>query len=198
MLAVFVISTYIASYYFKSRIAYLLLLKFYTVCEYSIFALFLNAIIKNPLVKSILKFSIPVFIIFALSYYFIISPKIFSTYPSIVEFLLFIIFIIYFFYEKMQTVVMYPLYQSITFWICVAFFIYFTGNFFFFLFSNTTKDPNFIKQLLIIYGIVTITKNILLCCALLASEPVEENDEVLNIPTDINLDDFTLTNAKNQ
>ncbi|MEO6538655.1 MAG: hypothetical protein ABIT07_08005 [Ferruginibacter sp.] len=98
----------------------------------------------------------------------------------------------------MQTVVMYPLYQSITFWICVAFFIYFTGNFFFFLFSNTTKDPNFIKQLLIIYGIVTITKNILLCCALLASEPVEENDEVLNIPTDINLDDFTLTNAKNQ
>ena len=50
----------------------------------------------------------------------------------------------------------------------------------------------------IIYGIVTITKNIILCLALLfAKEPTEQNNEILNIPTEINLDDFTITNAKN-
>ena len=156
------------------------------------------AIIKNNLVKNIIKYSIPAFILLALTWYFIVSPKIFSTYPSVIEFLLFMIFIIYFFYEKMKTVVMYPLYQSISFWICVALFIYFTGNFFFFLFVNTIKNVSFITQLIIIYGIVTIAKNIILCFALLANEPVEQNEQSLQIPTDINLDDFTLTNPKNQ
>ena len=155
-------------------------------------------IIKNNLVKNIIKYSIPVFIVFASTWYFIISPKTFSTYPSVIEFLLFMIFIIYFFYEKMKTVVMYPLYQSITFWICVALFIYFTGNFFFFLFVNTIKDVAFLTQMQIIYSIVTIAKNIILCLALFANEPVEQNEQSLQIPTDINLDDFTLTNPKNQ
>jgi hypothetical protein len=99
----------------------------------------------------------------------------------------------------MKTVVMYPLYQSITFWICVAFFIYFTGNFFYILFASTANaDAAFGKQLVTIYGIVTITKNIILSLALLANEPTEQTEEILNIPTDLNLDDFTLTNPKNQ
>ncbi|MEO7046766.1 MAG: hypothetical protein ABI091_15790 [Ferruginibacter sp.] len=98
----------------------------------------------------------------------------------------------------MKTVIMYPLYQSIVFWICVAFFIYFTGNFFFFIFSNTTKDLSFMKQLQIIYGIVTISKNVILCLALFANEPIEQNDEILNIPSEMNLDDFTPTNPKNE
>ena len=198
MLAIFVPSSFIALYHFKSQIAYVLLVKFYVNFEYFVFSLFLMAMIKNNLVKNIIKYSIPVFIVFASILYFIVSPKIFSTYPSVIEFLLFMIFIIYFFYEKMKTVVMYPLYQSITFWICVAFFIYFTGNFFFFLFLNTSKDVVFKTQIQIIYSIVTLAKNIILCLALFANEPVEQNEQSLQIPTDINLDDFTLTNPKNQ
>ena len=151
------------------------------------------------MVKSIIKYSIPAFIIFALNYYYFFATNTFSTFPSIVEFLLFMIFIIYFFYEKMKIVVMYPLYQSISFWICVAFFIYFTGNFFFFLFLNTIKDAAFLKQMQIIYGVVTITKNIILLLAIsFANEPNEQNEQALNIPTNLNLGDFTLTNSKNQ
>ena len=96
----------------------------------------------------------------------------------------------------MKTVIIYPLYQSQTFWICVGFFLYFTGNFFFFLFSNTTTDKAFITQLNIIYSFVTITKNLILSLSLLVDEPIETNDEGLQIPTDINLDGFTLTNTK--
>lgn len=158
----------------------------------------LGSIVRNAFVKNSIKYSIPFFIVIALVYYFIITPQTFSTIPSILECLLFMIFIIYFFYEKMKTVIMYPLYQSIVFWICVAFFIYFTGNFFFFIFSNTTQDLSFLKQLLFIYAIVTIAKNLILCLALFANEPIEQNDEILNIPSDINLDDFTPTNPKNE
>jgi hypothetical protein len=158
----------------------------------------LSSIVKNATVKIIIKYSIPCFIVFAFVFYFIITPQEFSTIPSIIECLLFMVFIIYFFYEKMKTVIMYPLYQSILFWICVAFFIYFTGTFFFFIFSNTTRDPEFGKQLTTIYSIVTITKNLILCLALFANEPIEQNDEILNIPSDINLDDFTPTNPKNE
>ena len=46
---------------------------------------------------------------------------------------------------------------------------------------------------------VTSTKNIILSLAIMfASEPNEQNEHELNIPTNLNLDDFTLTNSKNQ
>ncbi len=98
----------------------------------------------------------------------------------------------------MKTVVMYPLYQSISFWICVGFFLYFTGTFFFILFINSSTDKEFRVLMNTIVRMVTITKNILLCLALLASESVEEEGgDELHIPTEIDLDEFSLTNLKN-
>jgi hypothetical protein len=92
---------------------------------------------------------------------------------------------------------MYPLYQSVTFWICVGFFLYFTGTFFFFLFIKSSQDPDFKRQMNFIYGIVTVTKNILLCLSLFANEHLENENETLNIPSEIDLDEFSLTNLKN-
>lgn len=97
----------------------------------------------------------------------------------------------------MNTVVEYPLYQSISFWICVGLFIYFTGNFFFFLFITSSKDKQFIEQMKIIYGIVTICKNIVLCIALLSSEKIESQDDILHIPNDLDLDSFHPKTALN-
>lgn len=96
----------------------------------------------------------------------------------------------------MKTVVLYPIYQSISFWICVGLFFYFTGNFFFLVFVNSSADKNFVQQMKLIYSVVTISKNILLSVAFLAKEPVE-NSEELQIPVDLKFDDFTLTNLKN-
>ncbi|CAN5741726.1 hypothetical protein BH11BAC4_BH11BAC4_15940 [soil metagenome] len=114
----------------------------------------------------------------------------YNNYPSLIEFLIFIIFIIYFFYEKMNTVVEYPLYQSISFWICMGLFIYFTGNFFFFLFINSSKDKQFLNQMRVIYGVVTICKNIMLCVAFFAEERIDQEENAFQIPNEIDLDSF--------
>ncbi len=91
---------------------------------------------------------------------------------------------------------MYPLYQSIVFWICVAFFLLFTGTFFFFLLVSYSKDVVFKQQLVYIYSFVTITKNILLCLALFATENKEQTSDELHIPNHMDLDEFSLTNLK--
>ena len=118
----------------------------------------------------------------------------FNNNALIIEFLIFIIFIIYFFYEKMKTVVLYPLYQTITFWICVGFFLYFTGNFFFFLFIKSTSDQHIKMQMKFIYNIVTISKNIFLGFAFFANEVVESKDDNLEIPDNLDLDSFSNKN----
>ena len=195
-LAVFASAGFITLQIFKSQASYILILKFYTIFEYAVIAYFLMSVLKNKLIISILKYSIIAFTLISAYFYFVADQHKLNKYPSVIEFLLFIVFIIYFFYEKMKTVIIYPLYQSTTFWICVAFFLYFTGNFFFFLFSNPASTPEFKKQMILIYSFVTITKNFILSLSLLANEPIEINDDELQIPTDINLDEFTVTNTK--
>ena len=127
---------------------------------------------------------------------FWIRPKQFiDSIPAIVEAFLLIIFFIFYFYEKIKTVYQYPLTQTISFWISVAFFMYFTGNFFFFIFIDADSPKDYPREYLLINFIVTIVKNIILCLALFAKEPTQESQE-LQIPDDLNLDDFLPENHK--
>lgn len=197
LLALFVSISLLSLYVFKSQLVYLLNLRLYVIFEYCLFAILFYNLLKNLLFKKILLYSTIPFVFFSIYDFYISGPNTFSNTPIIIEFLAFIIFIIYFFYEKMQTVVLYPLYQTITFWICVALFTYFTGNFFFLIFLKSSKEPAFLIQMKFIYSFITISKNIILCLALLGNEHVERTDDNLNIPTDVNLDEFSLTNYKN-
>ena len=195
-LTLFVVLSTTSLYIIKSRLIYLNLVRAYTIVEYCLFAWFLFSVYHSALLKKIILYSIFPFCIFCIVDY-IYNSGTFNTTPLLVEFLAFIVFIIYFFYEKMKTVVLYPLYQSIVFWICVGLFIYFTGNFFFLLFINSSTDRSFINQMQFIYSLVTITKNILLCVAFLAIErPSEKADEVI-FPSELKLDDYFTTNLKN-
>lgn len=198
ILAFFVLMGLIGLYIFKSKPLYFFIVKLYNTSEYCLFATFLYYLFKNNLAKKIVIFSIIPFVVISIISFFFYSKSGFSNYPSIIEFLAFIIFIIYFFYEKMNTIVEYPLYQSISFWICVGLFIYFTGNFFFFLFITSSKDKQFIDQMRLIYGIVTICKNIVICFAFLSNEKIEtEGGDELHIPNEIDLDRFTPNNNLN-
>lgn len=177
-----------------ARTLYLVGIRLFTVLEFSIIATFLTNVLKGKGVKYVFYSIIPLFIIFA-GYHFLSSRD--NFYPNIVSALILIIALIYFFYEKMKTVVLYPLYQSIVFWICVSFFLYFTGTFFFFLFLSSSTDRAFKLLMNNIYGLVTIFKNILLCLALFATETNEEQeDNILRIPNEIELDEFSLTDFK--
>jgi hypothetical protein len=197
VLSFFVLLSLVSIYFFKSMKYYVLFVKCYTLFEYTIVAYFLISLLKNQTFKYIIWVSIPLFLCVAFSFYFLINTATYSTTPAIIEFLMFIVFIIYFFYEKMKTVIIYPLYQSVSFWICVAFFLYFTGNFFFFVFVHSSTDTKFVNERRLIYSLVTITKNILLCLALFTNENLETNEDELQIPNDLNLDEFTLIKPNN-
>ncbi len=194
MLAIFVALSVLSLYVFKSKTFYLANIRTYVVFEYSIFAIFLYNIYNKKLPQKIILYSIIPFFFFSIYDYYVSDKNAFSSNTLIVEFLAFMIFIIYFFYEKMQTIVLYPLYQTITFWICVGLFLYFTGNFFFLLFTKFTTDKHLISQMRGIYSFVTITKNIFLSLAFLANEYIEGEDENLTLPDNLGLDEFSLTN----
>jgi hypothetical protein len=69
-----------------------------------------------------------------------------------------------------------PMYQTIFFWIVIAFFIYSSGNFFLFLYRNNTIDNDTSRQqYTIIYSTFTIVKDILLCIALSIKEKKKES-----------------------
>lgn len=134
-------------------------------------------------------FSILPFTVFCLANYWA-SQKSFNVYPLLVEFIFFMIVVIYYLYEKMKTEVLRPLYQSIVFWISVGLFIYFSGNFFYLIFIQSTTDKNVMNQLKIIYGIIAICKDILLSLSLLANETISNDTEDLYIPEELHLDSF--------
>ncbi|MBK8610258.1 MAG: hypothetical protein IPL84_09995 [Chitinophagaceae bacterium] len=91
----------------------------------------------------------------------------------------------------MQNSIVEPIYQKAIFWICVAFIINFSGNFFLLLASlNSFDDEAFRKTFTIINGSVTIIKNIFLCIAVTLKEN-KPNDEFIN---DISIDSKLDTN----
>ena len=198
MLCVFSILAVVALKIFKDRQVYFFVARSYNIIEFTVISFFLYYVFRKTLVKKLVLFFILPFIIYAAADYLINDRTHFNNHSNIVSALLLIAFLIYFFFEKMKTVVMYPLYQTITFWICVAFFLYFTGAFFFILFITSSTDIEFARQMNTIYGVVTITKNILLCLSLLASESVDQQiSDELHIPTEVDLGEFSLTTLKN-
>ena len=147
--------------------------------------------LQNSLAKKLVIYSIFPFLIFSFINVFY-SKFNFSNYPLIYEFLAFLIFLIYFFYEKMKLTLNYLIYQSISFWICVGLFFYFSGNFFFLLFTSYSTNSNFIFQLQLVYTFVTIVKNLFLSCSLLITNEADPQNNNLNpFPQDIDLDAIT-------
>ena len=195
-LAAFVAVSLLALHVFHYRQLYLSrITRFYVVAEYILFAIFLYNIYVNPIARKVIIYSIIPFVLFSILDFVISDKSQFSKNPFLVEFMAFILFIIYFFYEKMKTVILYPLSQSITFWICVGLFLYFSGNFFYLLFSKTNSSDAFKTQMKIVYSFVTVTKNIFLSLALFASENNPAEQEELSIPNNLGLDEFTLNNS---
>ena len=194
LLAFFTTITIITFYLIKSQFFYSFVVRVYVIFEYCILSIFFYNLYTNRIAKRIIIYSIIPFVIYSSYNLIIIERTGFNNNSLVLEFLAFIIFIIYFFYEKMKTVVLYPLYQSITFWICVGLFLYFTGNFFFILFIKSTTDKELRVQMKIIYSFVTITKNIFLSMAFFATEISDNTSEEFSIPEHLNLDDLSPNN----
>ncbi len=166
---------------------------FYLFAEFGILLYFFYQIIKSKFFKKILLSLIPIFTSLTILFYL----KGLETYPFILEFFIFMIILLYYFYEKLRFVTSYPLLKSISFWLNIGLFIYFTGNFFYLLFVGTSKDPGVIKKLLITATLVNVVKDIILSLAWLAREPNPTENTELRLPDDLHLDDIPLTNQTN-
>jgi hypothetical protein len=119
------------------------------------------------------------------------SSKDFSFIPLVIECLFFALVIVYFFYEKIQFNISTPILNTYEFWVSVAFLLYFAGNFFVFVFSQSMyNNPAFKVQFTIIYNSITILKDILLTVAVLICANTISNKNSLNDPINIDLGAF--------
>lgn len=82
----------------------------------------------------------------------------------VIESLFFLFLMLLFFYEKMKYNLKEPIYYSSQFWFSVAFLVYFSGNFFLFLVTQSNiHNQQFIINYNMMYGFFTFLKNIILC-----------------------------------
>ncbi len=192
--AVFIILISLNYYINRSLPTNNLLLRFHLVFEYILIAYFLYLLIESSFARKVLLFSTLPFLLYNLYDFLKFGNSAFSNTPTIVEFFIFIVFIIIFFFEKMKNDFTIPIYNTISFWICVGLFVYCTGNFFYILFSENFKNASIEmkNQLKLLYSIITILKNIIIGCAFFnisMNKKSEDND--LEFPSNINLDAFT-------
>ena len=187
LLASFSIASIVSIYFNKNLSVYLVLLKLFSIFEFFTFSLFVYYSLENRFFKkTILILNVPYLAIHIFSWLFLKNE--FSVYPFLFEFLTFIIFIIYFFYEKMKLVNNNPIYSNIEFWIFVGIFIYFTGNFFYLLFSNSNYSKHFKYQLQIVASIVTIIKNIIFSLSFLIKETPQITNNSISYAPDLDLE----------
>ena len=173
---------------------YIGLLRLHLFFEYTLITIFLYFILKSRNGKIILKLLYPLFFIYNIYDYLKNGNDVFGDIPTVFEFLLFIIFIILYFFESMQTQIEEPVYKNTIFWICVGLFVYFSGNFFYIVLVENSKNENesVRNQLKIIYSVVSIIKNLILGFAIFNHNSSENNNTNPNpFPQDIDLDAIT-------
>ncbi len=153
----------------------LIFLRIFLIVEFCSLSLVFYHNLTKKIVKQIILY-VPIFFIsFSIIDYIISDRDKFSFVPLVAECLILLIYIIYFFYEKIQVNTFVPIYQTNMFWIAVAFTIYFSGNFFLFLYSNNAvKNDQFRFQYTLIYSTFAILKNILLCIGIVIKQPKED------------------------
>ena len=146
--------------------------------------------IKNSKAKFLLIFLLPIFILYHIYDYLKNGSSTFGNIPTIIEFLIYILFIIIFLYESIQENFQIFLYKRINFWLCVGFLFYISGNFFYILLVEKFSDAQMsIKnQLILIYSIVTIIKNIIFSLSFLIKETPQITNNSISYVPDLDLE----------
>jgi len=188
------------SLYFKliqnNKVAQLLVNRFALIGEFTLLCFYYYNYLSLRNRKVILIISCVLFTLYSFyDYTTTTNPVDFSYRPLIVECLFFALLIVFFFYEKLKYSIEVPILHTPEFWVSVAFLLYFSGNFFLFLFSTTMlRNTEFRTQYVIIYGTVTIIKDILLTVAILVhvfiSNSFKNDEEKMLKTNDLDIDPY--------
>ena len=157
-------------------------MKVFVIVEFVIISIFYKTIFYKKSIKHFLIFAPISFVLFGIFNYITTSKTEFDFTTLFVECFFFNVVILYYFYERIVYNFTIPLYKLPSFWISVAFLVYFSGNFFLFLFTKLMENQQgFINQYTLIYSSITILKNILLCTALIINKNLINSTESSSI-----------------
>ncbi len=158
-------SAEIGSIAFQQKIDKFYVFAAVTICEYTLFSLFLYAAIKAKTFKFVLILGSLVF--YAMAIINLIDKKS-STFDSLSasgEAILIIVYSILYLYEQIQDPEVIYLFYTKQFWIVVAFFLYFSSTLFLFVFAAALTNQEH-KNYWFINDIFNILKNIFFCVSL--------------------------------
>mgnify|MGYP003340961695 FL=1 len=195
--AVFSFLCYYFIYVSNSYSHYILALRIHLVFEYLLISVFMYNNIESAKVRFLLLVSLPLFFAYNIYDFIRNDNSGFSNNPTLLEFLIFIVLIIFYLFEKMKVNHEAPAYSSINFWINVGLFVYFTGNFFYILLveNSVNADITVKNQLIVIYCIITITKNLILSFAFVKNDLEDSlKKNQYEFPKDLNFDSFNPNN----
>ena len=154
--------------YYGNFYTYTLLLRLFNIIELGLLSYFICLNLSNLRIKRLCIILQPLFIGYCI-YDFLSSqqPQI-GYFPAAVECLIMISLIIYFFFELLQKIITIPLYSIIEFWIGVSLLLYFSGNFFLFIYSQSNiQDKIFQNSYKLVYSTIIIIKNIFLTISII-------------------------------
>lgn len=182
LIAVLVIIGFSLLYIYKSRENYFLVVRVYNVIEFALLAYFFSFHIRNVRIKIGLILSVFGYTIFCLYSFLRLTKPEMPFVPASVAHIVVLIIIIFYFFEVMKNTVVEPIYLKPIFWICVAFIINSSGNFFLFLYSkNSYGNEDFQRQYIIIYATVTVIKNLILCISISIKDKVKKDDSFFDL-----------------
>lgn len=185
---IFIILLLFFRYYLVSGIKTASILKrVVLIFELPLLCYYFYTVLVNRKVKYFFVFAVIFFTIFSFYDYYMSTERQNNFFPLAIECLFFILIIIYYFYEKIQYSLLTPIYLSMNFWVSTGLLLYFSGNFFLFLYSKTAeKNDTFKLQFNLVYDVFTITKNILLCIAVLINNHTVSVLSKKNLSADAN------------
>jgi len=150
--------------------------RIFTIIEGICLGFYLHSIILNKLAKRILKGLAAVFLVFALFDLKNSNADSFDSIPTVIECLILISFSIYYFYEQLKDPNNLFLYNTANFWIVVGIILFFSGNFFLFIYSQSSSNlPNWRNTFTIINGVCVLLEYILFLVAFIIAKNASKN-----------------------
>lgn len=190
ILFLFIVIDSIILPFYSIKQYYWVIIQVYLIIEYSLVSTFFYFLYQNTIVKKLTIIITFVYIFFNCSFFFYDHQTGFN-YSIVLEVFLIILNSIYYFFEKIRKVDIEPIYFRLSFWIVVGFFLYASGNIFAFVYrENYIFEKSSLHQLAIIYGLVTLSKNLIFSSAIIFGKEPKKQQENISVPENLHLDDF--------
>ena len=150
--------------------------RIFTIIEGISFGYFLFQIIINQAAKKILVGLGAVFLVFALFDLKNSNADTFDSIPTVIECLILLSFSIYYLYEQIKDPNNLFLYNTPNFWVVVGIILFFSGNFFLFIYGqSSSKLPDWKNTFRVINGVCSLLENLLFLIAFIIAKNASKN-----------------------